>query len=220
MFIDYQIEKVYCEKVNKCNEMKINRLFIPLGVIVISLVFLVSGAIASNIPTVSTACESKSGLLFAFDDGFSFFKTCQKGFRRVVLIGEQGPKGDAGPQGPQGIQGLKGDPGNQGLQGIQGLQGNPGLQGSPGPQGPAGITGAGNIAFIFDDRANRDTLWVLTTDKKVWIWNNAWQHYANGGLDVPIDTSSILQWQPLGFLDKNGNAWFYNGSNWVNEGHP
>lgn len=191
--------------------MNIKKALIPIIIFISPLVILTSKVIASDLPTISTACETKSGFFYSFDDGFSLLKKCEGEGRRVILVGEQGPKGDKGDKGDTGPQGPKGDTGDQGIQGVPGFQG---------PQGPAGITGAGNIAFIFDDRANRDTLWVLTTDQKVWIWNSPWQHYANGGLDVPIPTSQILQWQPLGFLDNSGNAWYYNGSNWVNEGHP
>src|SRR3989344_728636 len=183
--------------------MNINRLFIPLGIIVISLAFLVSGAIASSIPTISTACESKSGELKSFDDGFSLLKKCQGNSRRVILIGEQGSKGDKGD---------KGNPGDQGLQGIQGPQGNPGLQGSPGPQGPAGITGAGNIAFI-----DPNSLFILTTDGKVWSWDgsNGWR--AEGS--VPVSASQIVQWTKQYFLDSSGNFWFNGSGAWQNLGH-
>ncbi len=180
-------------------KLKYSLIFSPLVAIVI---FGAATVFADNLPNITTACEQNNGAFYGFNDGFSHRKKCVGDDRRVVLIGQQG---------------LKGDPG---LPGSQGPAGSPGPQGLQGLQGASGVTGAGNIAFIFDDRANRDTLWVLTNDKKVWVWNSPWQHYANGGLDVPIDTSSILQWQPLGFLDKSGNAWFYNGSNWVNEGHP
>ena len=68
-----------------------------------------------GLPTITTACESRSGLLWVFDDGFSIFKTCPEGSRRIVIIGEQGSKGEKGDKGDQGEQGpigLKGDPGD------------------------------------------------------------------------------------------------------------
>ena len=80
------------------------------------LIFLVASKIYAQqgFPTVSVACESKSGLLWAFDDGFSVFKDCPSGSRRVVLIGLTGPKGDKGDKGDIGPQGEKGDPGEAG----------------------------------------------------------------------------------------------------------
>ncbi len=90
--------------------MNIKKLFIPLAVVVVSFVVLTSNVIASNIPTISTACESKSGELTSFNDGFSFLKKCNGDNRRVILIGQQGPKGDKGDTGPQGPKGDKGDP--------------------------------------------------------------------------------------------------------------
>lgn len=68
----------------------------------------------SHLPRITTACESRNGRLFAFDDGFSFRKRCSGRNRRVVLIGEQGPKGDTGETGEQGLPGPKGDKGDPG----------------------------------------------------------------------------------------------------------
>lgn len=62
-------------------------------------------------PSITTACEKENGTVFSFNDGFSNLKNCQGNSRRVVLIGQQGPKGD---KGDQGIQGPKGDTGPQG----------------------------------------------------------------------------------------------------------
>lgn len=70
-----------------------------------------------ELPVITTACESRSGLLWAFDDGFSVLKKCPNGSRRVVLIGEQGTKGergDKGDQGETGPQGPKGETGDSG----------------------------------------------------------------------------------------------------------
>lgn len=97
--------------------------------VIILLIFLFSGFIffigktyADEIlPTISTACESKSGLLFAYDDGFSIFKKCNGNSRRVVLIGEKGekgPKGDPGEKGDKGDTGEKGDKGEPGAAGF------------------------------------------------------------------------------------------------------
>lgn len=66
------------------------------------------------LPTVSTACEGKSGDLSAFNDGFSLLKKCPQNGRRVVLIGQQGPKGDKGDPGPQGSVGPQGPRGPAG----------------------------------------------------------------------------------------------------------
>lgn len=42
-----------------------------------------------DLPRVTTVCETRSGRLFAFNDGFSFHEECEGKERRVVLIGEQ-----------------------------------------------------------------------------------------------------------------------------------
>lgn len=98
--------------------MKIIKI-LSLLFIAIVLIFLgVSRIYAQQgFPTITTACESRSGLLWAFDDGFSMFKKCPNNSRRVVIIGEKGDKGDkgdpgeAGPPGPSGPKGDSGDPG-------------------------------------------------------------------------------------------------------------
>lgn len=38
-----------------------------------------------NLPRVTTACESKVGLLVVIDDGFSVLKKCPKNSRKVIL---------------------------------------------------------------------------------------------------------------------------------------
>lgn len=83
------------------------------------LIFLGAAKIYAQqgLPTIIIACEGRSGHLFAFNDGFSVFKTCPGDSRRVVLIGERGPKGDKGDKGDSGEvgpQGPKGDPGDPG----------------------------------------------------------------------------------------------------------
>lgn len=98
--------------------MKIIKI-LPFLLIILTLIFFGISRIYAQegLPTITTACESRSGLLWAFDDGFSIFKTCPKGSRRIVIIGEKGPKGEKGDKGDQGEQGpigLKGDPGNPG----------------------------------------------------------------------------------------------------------
>lgn len=77
------------------------------------LFFLFSGTISAqiNLPQITTACETKSGELYAFNDGFSSRTKCEGASRRVILLGEKGEKGEQGEQGPQGPQGEKGDPG-------------------------------------------------------------------------------------------------------------
>jgi len=176
--------------------MKYIKLF-TATVIVIGLIIFGTGKVFGqlSLPKITTACESKTGILYGFNDGFSIMKKCSNNNRRVVLIGEQGPKGDKGDQGDQG---------EQGIQGVQGLQGQ------------RGVSGAGNIAFIFVDSDTH--LYVLTTDKKVWgrsgdAWNDA-------NREVPMDTSDIVQFNIYYLLDTNGDVWIYNGTQWVNNGHP
>lgn len=98
--------------------MKIIKI-LPFLLIVIVLIFLGFSKIYAQqgFPTITTACESRNGLLRAFDDGFSLLKKCPAGSRRVVIIGEQGLKGEKGEKGDQGDQGPpgpKGDPGDPG----------------------------------------------------------------------------------------------------------
>lgn len=101
--------------------MKIIKI-LPFLLIASVLIFLgVSRIYAQQgFPTVTTACESRSGLLWAFDDGFSIFKKCPSSSRRVIIIGEKGEKGDKGDKGDQG------DPGLQGQKGDKGDPGDPG----------------------------------------------------------------------------------------------
>lgn len=91
----------------------------PFFLIAFALIFLgVSRIYAQQgLPTITTACENRSGLLWAFDDGFSMFKKCPSNSHRVVIIGEKGDKGekgDPGEAGPSGPPGPKGDPGDSG----------------------------------------------------------------------------------------------------------
>jgi len=124
--------------------MKFNKKTI-IGISVITLIITLSftpkifAAISENIPRVSTACESKAGLLMAAGDGYSIFKSCPAGSRRVVIVGEKGDKGDKGDRGIQGLTGLKGE---QGIQGLIGPKGDTGLQGGKGEQGIQGLTGS------------------------------------------------------------------------------
>lgn len=90
------------------------------------MIFGISRVLAQGgLPTITTACESRSGLLNAFNDGFSLLKKCPANSRRVVIIGEQGPRGEKGDKGDQGEPGPQGSPGPQGLQGQKGDQGDP-----------------------------------------------------------------------------------------------
>lgn len=99
--------------------MKIVR-FLPLLLIILVLIFLGISRIYAQegLPTITTACENRNGLLRAFNDGFSLLKKCPAGSRRVIIIGERGlkgEKGDPGQVGPQGPTGQKGDPGDSGF---------------------------------------------------------------------------------------------------------
>ena len=93
------------------------KLFIAVFTLILGIAFGVTKVFAIDIPTISIACEYKSGLLFSVNDGFSVFKKCPNNARRVVIIGEKGnkgEKGDPGEAGPQGSPGPKGDPGDSG----------------------------------------------------------------------------------------------------------
>lgn len=89
-------------------------LFLLLGLFV--LIFLVASSIYAQegLPTITIVCEDRSGALFSFNDGFSVFKKCPKGNRRVIIIGMQGMKGEKGDKGDPGPQGPEGDQGNPG----------------------------------------------------------------------------------------------------------
>ena len=96
--------------------MKFKVIFVALASLF--LIVTVSTVYATNhLPTISTACEHRSGILFAIDDGFSLKKKCEGSSRRVIIVGEkgeQGDKGDKGDKGDQGEPGPKGDPGDPG----------------------------------------------------------------------------------------------------------
>lgn len=88
--------------------MKIIKI-LPFLLIIFILIFLAVSRIYAQqgFPTITTACENRSGLLWAFDDGFSVFKKCPSNSRRVVIIGEKGDKGEKGdPLVKQDRQGL------------------------------------------------------------------------------------------------------------------
>lgn len=77
--------------------MKHAKTLVLIG-ITLGLSLLTTAIVFANqvLPRITTACEDKSGLLFAVDDGFSLRKKCQGNSRRVVIIGEQGPQGEPG----------------------------------------------------------------------------------------------------------------------------
>lgn len=57
-------------------------------VLVILLSFgsgMVIGQTSNELPRVTTACETKTGLIHGFDDGFSIINKCSKGSRRIAL---------------------------------------------------------------------------------------------------------------------------------------
>ncbi len=88
---------------------------LKIGLILASVsTMTIFGAItvfADNLVNISTACEQQNGVLYGFNDGFSNRKKCAGEDRRVVLIGQQGPKGDKGDPGPKGDSGPQGSPG-------------------------------------------------------------------------------------------------------------
>jgi hypothetical protein len=95
--------------------MKYSKVILILPIILGLVLFNSSSVFALlPIPQLSTACELKSGALFAFDDGFSIWKKCPNEGRRVIILGQKGDKGDKGDPGIQGQQGIKGDKGDPG----------------------------------------------------------------------------------------------------------
>lgn len=119
---------------------------IKVTVFVTSLIFVTILSISKvfaldQLPVINTACENKNGLLFAIDDGFSIFKECPANSRRVIIVGEQGPKGEKGDKGDQGEPGPQGLQGDLGPEGPPGLTGPQGQQGLPGPKGDTGDSG-------------------------------------------------------------------------------
>mgnify|MGYP000948394259 CR=1 FL=1 len=46
---------------------------------------MVIGQTSKELPRMTTACETKAGLVHGFDDGFSVLKKCPIGSRKVVL---------------------------------------------------------------------------------------------------------------------------------------
>ena len=98
--------------------MKMTRIHLFLVALSILILLGVAKIYAQEgFPTITTACESRNGILRAFDDGFSLLKKCPTNTRRVIIIGEKGDKGDKGDEGEKGDKGdpgLKGDPGDPG----------------------------------------------------------------------------------------------------------
>lgn len=101
--------------------MKIIKI-VPFLLIAFVLIFLGVTRIYAQqgFPTITIACENRSGNLSAFNDGFSVLKKCPNNARRVIIIGEKGEKGDRGE---------KGDTGETGSVGPVGPKGNPGDSG-------------------------------------------------------------------------------------------
>lgn len=136
---------------SEINKSKI--ILISLGVFVL-MIFGISRVFAqSGLPTITTACETRNGSLNAFNDGFSLLKKCPTNSRRVVIIGEQGPRGEKGDKGDQsepGPQGIKGDPGPEGPAGPTGLQGPQGLTGPKGDTGDSGYAPTKEVNVCFN----------------------------------------------------------------------
>lgn len=154
----------------------------------------------------------------AIDDGYSIFKKCPSGSRRVVIIGTKGDPGLPGPKGDPG------EPGIQGIQGVPGIQGEKGEQGEQGIQGPSGKLGAGNIAFI---ELADPPIRVLKNDNTVFVLQNgSWVPMntvdSSRATNVPIPLTDIVQWSGDKFLDSSGNVWVWqtNVFKWENQGHP
>ena len=197
--------------------IKIKKILI-ISLITISFFLITYKASALiQLPRISTACETKSGEFYAFNDGFSKEKKCSGKDRQIVLIGEQGP---SGIQGPQGNAGIKGETGTTGPQGLKGEQG---------PIGPASQLGAGNVAFIYE--LGNDSVWVLATNGK--IYQKYYSRYYpieltewtinDAPSSVPIPVSDIVIFEAKSFIDKSGNVWAYSNTDsggWLNYGHP
>lgn len=118
--------------------MKIKILIFVLLVLSFSYIGIKKVTAEIEFPRIITACEYKSGLLFAIDDGFSMHKKCPETSRMVMIIGEKGDRGE------------KGDMGEQGPIGLQGPQGEKGEQGEQGPQGEPGVTAEKWVHVCFD----------------------------------------------------------------------
>lgn len=87
--------------------MKIDIKYYIVGLLVLVSLYFAPTVIAQlNLPQITTVCENKNGTIYSFDDGFSTKLECEGELRRrVVLIGQEGPKGDQGEQGPKGDTG-------------------------------------------------------------------------------------------------------------------
>lgn len=65
------------------------KVVLVFGFVLVILLSFGSGVVLSQtskeLPRVTTACETKAGLIHGFDDGFSILKKCPMGSRKVVL---------------------------------------------------------------------------------------------------------------------------------------
>jgi hypothetical protein len=98
------LKKKLEERVSSKNVRK----FITLSLLA-AFLFSISTTVLANSDseTITTACELKSGLLFAFGDGFSNLKKCPKTGRLVEIIGQRGPRGEQGEPGSPGLSGAE-----------------------------------------------------------------------------------------------------------------
>ena len=153
----------------------------------------VSAAINNN---EIVGCVKANGTLFVMSPA-----SCAEKLGTVLKWNVRGEKGDMGQQGIKGDTGPKGDEGDAGPQGPQGEQGQMATQ------------GAGNIAFIY---VSGESSYLLKKDGTAWSATNGtgWIPGTPGpysqlnNLTVPVPVSEIVNWQRLGFVDKNGNYWF------------
>jgi hypothetical protein len=136
--------------------------------------------------------------------------------------GQTGPTGSTGATGIQGLTGQTGPIGSTGAQGTVGATGPTGLIGATGPVGATGsqgIKGAGNIAFLRGD--NNAVLGTNGTIYELSIVNGNYVWVEHSTLNpIPISIENIALWEFTMILASNGDVWKYDGSSWVNIGHP
>jgi hypothetical protein len=87
---------------------------IAAGSAVLGAVGVATFAAANNTVTTAEVCVGPDGQVRVADQ-------CRPSEERLIIQGEQGPKGDQGEPGPQGEQGLPGPAGQDGADGADGV---------------------------------------------------------------------------------------------------
>lgn len=126
------------------NNLGVRRMSIQAILVVVALVLLGTGSVASAESTSPTAYSFKAAA-DPFGSGGGQTATRDSGSPPCRCVGVRGPRGWSGPRGPRGRNGARGPRGKNGARGPRGksgAQGPTGQAGARGSTGPAGTAGA------------------------------------------------------------------------------